>query len=184
MNRILLSLFQSVTTRTAGFNTADFGTMSEAGLFLMVVLMIIGGAPGSTAGGMKVTTFAIVIMNMLSVMGRHHDTNISNRRIAEDVIKNASTVFVMYLTLLTAGTIMISIADGLPLMPSLFEVASAVGTVGLTTGITPGLSLVSKIVIICLMYTGRVGGLTLVFAARARLRTYESRLPEERVMVG
>ena len=184
MNRILLSLFQSVTTRTAGFNTADFGTMSEAGLFLMVVLMIIGGAPGSTAGGMKVTTFAIVIMNMLSVMGRHHDTNISNRRLAEDVIKNASTVFVMYLTLLTAGTIMISIADGLPLMPSLFEVASAVGTVGLTTGITPGLSLVSKIVIICLMYTGRVGGLTLVFAARARLRTYESRLPEERVMVG
>lgn len=79
---------------------------------------------------------------------------------------------------------MISIADGLPLMPSLFEVASAVGTVGLTTSITPGLSLVSKIVIICLMYTGRVGGLTLVFAARARLRTYESRLPEERVMVG
>lgn len=184
MNRFLMSLFQSVTTRTAGFNTADFGNMSEAGLFLMVVLMIIGGAPGSTAGGMKVTTFAIVIMNMLSVMGRHHDTTISNRRLAEEVIKNASTVFVMYLTLLTTGTIMISIADSLPVMPALFEVASAVGTVGLTTGITPGLSIVSKIILIMLMYTGRVGGLTLIFAAKARLRTYESRLPEERVMVG
>ncbi|MGM9940818.1 MAG: TrkH family potassium uptake protein [Bulleidia sp.] len=184
MKRFLLSLFQSVTTRTAGFNTADFGTMSESGLFMMVILMLIGGAPGSTAGGMKVTTFAIVVCNMLAVMGRRTNTNIGNRRVAEEVIKSASSIFVMYLTLLAAGTLIISISDGLKLMPSLFEVASAIGTVGLTTGITTGLSTLSRLLVIFLMYIGRVGGLTLVFAARAKLHTYQSKLPEERVMVG
>lgn len=184
MNRVLLSLFQSVTTRTAGFNTADFAKMSEAGMFLMVTLMIVGGAPGSTAGGMKVTTFAVVMANMLSVMTRKNDTNVGNRRLPEEVIKSASTIFSMYLTLLATGTIVISIAEQLPVLEVLFEVGSAIGTVGLTMGITTGLGTLSRIVIICLMYIGRVGGLTLVFAARAKLRTYQAKLPEERVMVG
>lgn len=184
ITRVLMSLFQSVTTRTAGFNTADMGKMSESGLFMMCLLMLVGGAPGSTAGGMKVTTFAIVIGNMMAVMSRKNATEIGNRRIAEETIKSASTIFVMYLTLLMAGTMIISIVDDLDILPVMFEVSSAVGTVGITVGITPGLSAVARCVIIFLMYLGRVGGLTLIFAARARLKVYQAKLPEERVMVG
>ena len=184
MTRVLVSLFQSVTTRTAGFNTADVSKMSDSGLFLMAVLMLIGGAPGSTAGGMKVTTFAVVIGNMIAIMRRKNATEFGNRRVADETIRSASTIFTMYLSLLTAGVLIITISDNLPLVPVLYEVASAAGTVGITMGITTGLSTVARCVIIFLMYLGRVGGLTLIFAARAKLEVYQAKMPEERVMVG
>lgn len=184
MTRVFVSLFQSVTTRTAGFNTVDVSKMSEACLFLMVVLMLIGGSPGSTAGGMKTTTFAIVIGNMLSIMRRKNATEFGNRRVAEETIRSASTIFVMYLSFLTVGVLVIMISDDLPLLPVLYEVASACGTVGITMGITTGLSAVARCVIIFLMYLGRIGGLTFIFAARAKLKVYQAKMPEERVMVG
>ncbi len=182
--RILLSFFQTVTPRTAGFNTADYGSMTEGSLLLTVILMMIGGAPGSTAGGIKITTIAVIYLSARTYMkGREH-TNAFRRRIETDAIHNAYTLFVLYLMLLVAGTIALSEAEDLPIMPAMFECASALGTVGLTTGITPGLSTFSRIILIFFMYFGRVGGLTLTYSIVSLTKKENSRLPAEKLTVG
>lgn len=182
--RFLLSAFQTVTPRTAGFNTADYGAMTEGSLLVTVILMMIGGAPGSTAGGIKITTIAVIFLSARTYMkGREH-TNAFRRRIETDAIHNAYTLFVLYLMLLVAGTIALSEAEDLPIMPAMFECASALGTVGLTTGITPGLTIFSKIILIFFMYFGRVGGLTLTYAMVSLTRKENSRLPAEKLTVG
>lgn len=183
-DRILGSIFMSVTARTAGFNTLDFGLMTEAGLALMIFLMLIGGAPGSTAGGMKVTTPAVMFSNMISVFRKRSATSFFGRRIDNDVVRNAATIVTMYATLFITGGCLISRIDALPLKECLFETASAVATVGVTMGITPGLSLASRAIIILLMYLGRVGGLTIVFATVAENSDKFSRLPQEKLTVG
>ena len=182
--RLLYSFFTAVTPRTAGFSTIDLNRLSEAGRLLVIFLMLIGGAPGSTAGGMKVTTFAVLMLTAFSVLRQEKDTNILNRRIEEDTIRGALCICAMYLTLfLTAGTV-ISRIEQLPLLTCLFESASAIGTVGLTLGITPALSTVSRLILTALMYLGRVGGLTLVFAVIPQMRSGDARQIPERVTVG
>ena len=181
--RILSSLFQSVTLRTAGFNTVDFSSLSGGSLAVMIVFMLIGGAPGSTAGGMKVTTVAVLVFSMLSVFSRKKEVRVGNRRIDDENVKTAAAILMMYVTLFFAGGIAISISDGLPLAKCLFETASAIGTVGLSAGITTSLSAFSKAVIILLMYIGRVGGLTVIFAA-AKSSLVNSKLPLEKITVG
>lgn len=182
--RIIASLFQAVTPRTAGFNTIDLGELSEAGQALTMLLMLTGGAPGSTAGGMKITTIAVLVMIMVSVFRRKEDANCFGRRIAEDTVKFAATILLMYFLLFTAGGMVISISEGLPMLTCLFETASAIGTVGLTLGITPGLGVVSKCVLISLMFFGRVGCLTLVFAASSGTKINMAKLPKEKITVG
>ena len=183
--RLLLSVFQSVTPRTAGFNTADLGLMSENGLAVMIILMLTGGSPGSTAGGMKTTTLAVLLLTAVSVFRRREHTHFFGRRIDEDTVRNAVAVLVMYLVLFLGGGFVISAVEGLPLMVCLFEAASAVATVGLTLGVTPGLGLVSRCILILLMYVGRVGGLTLIFAASSGSRQgCTARLPQEKMTVG
>lgn len=182
--RILASAFQSVTPRTAGFNTMDLTALSEAGQFITIALMLIGGSPGSTAGGMKTTTVAVLFAASISTFRRKEDTHFFGRRIDEDVVKNAATVLLMYLTLFFIGGLVISILEGLPMLTCLFETASAVGTVGLTLGITPGLGMISRVILIVLMFFGRVGGLTLIFAALTGAKKNVSRLPKERITVG
>ena len=182
-NRILSSLFQSVTLRTAGFNTVDFGSLGGGSLAIMIVFMLIGGAPGSTAGGMKVTTAAVLFFSMLSVFSRKKEVKVGNRRIDDENVKTAAAIFMMYVTLFFAGGIAISLHDGLPLQKCLFETASAIGTVGLSTGITTSLSAFSRAVVIFLMYIGRVGGLTVIFAA-ARSSVTGAKLPLEKITVG
>ena len=182
--RIIISLFQVVTPRTAGFNTIDLGRLSEAGQALMMLLMLTGGAPGSTAGGMKITTIAVLVMIMVSVFRRKEEANCFGRRIPEDTVKFAATILLMYFLLFTAGGIVISISEGLPMLTCLFETASAIGTVGLTLGITPGLGVVSKCVLISLMFFGRVGCLTLVFAASSGTKINMAKLPKEKITVG
>lgn len=182
--RVWYSLFQSVTPRTAGFNTVDFGLISEKGLAVIVILMLVGGSPGSTAGGMKTTTLAVMLSAAASVFRRREHVHFFGRRIADDTIRDASTIFMMYLTLFLAGGFIISHAEGLPLFTCLFEAASAVGTVGLTLGITSKLGILSQLVLILLMYTGRVGGLTLIFSALSDERRNTSRLPQEKLIVG
>lgn len=181
--RVFASLFQSVTLRTAGFNTVDFSSLKGASLMIMIVFMLIGGAPGSTAGGMKVTTVAVLFFSCYSVFTRKKDIQVINRRIDDDNVKTAAAVLMMYVTLFLAGGITISLVDGLPLQKCLFETASAIGTVGLTTGITTSLSSLSKVIIIFLMYVGRVGGLTVIFAA-ARSSLSGAKLPLEKITVG
>ena len=178
------SWFQSVTPRTAGFNTLDLTQMSETGQTVMSLLMLIGGSPGSTAGGMKTTTFAVLIACAVAVFRKRENGRFFGRRIADDTVKNAITVFLLYITLFFAGGMIISKVESLPLVTCLFESASAVGTVGLTLGITPGLGLVSKLILIAQMFIGRVGGLTLIFATLPATKNTLSKLPLEKITVG
>ncbi len=178
------SLFQSVTPRTAGFNTLDQTSLSETGQMLTCILMLIGGSPGSTAGGMKTTTLAVLLACAAAVFRRRENGGFFGRRIADDTVKNAVTVFLLYIIMFFAGGMLISRIESLPLTCCLFESASAVGTVGLTLGITPGLGAASKIILICQMFFGRVGGLTLIFATLPATKNTLSKLPLERITVG
>lgn len=182
--RILCSLFQSVTPRTAGFNTTDLTLFSGAGRCIIIILMLIGGSPGSTAGGMKTTTFAVLLANSIAVFRRKEDTQFFGRRIEKGVIQNASTILMMYLTLFVSGALLISVIEKLPISVCLFETASAVGTVGLSLGITPQLGIISQGVLIALMFLGRVGGLTLIYATLSHTNRNLSKLPQEKITVG
>lgn len=182
--RILNSMFQSVTPRTAGFNTADLTKISGIGQVITIILMLIGGSPGSTAGGMKTTTVAVLIFSAISVFRKKDDVECFGRRIADATLKNAAAILLMYLLLFLTGGLIISGVENLPLMDCLFESASAIGTVGLTLGITPTLGTVSRIVLIGLMFFGRVGGLTLIFAALSNKQHNISKKPQERITVG
>ena len=178
------SLFQSVTARTAGFNTLDFNTMSEGGLGVMILLMLTGGSPGSTAGGMKVTTLAVMASTALAIFRRQEDTHFFGRRVEEETVRSAMAILTLYLTLFFFGGLLISRVEQLPLLACLFESASAVGTVGVTLGITSQLGPLSRFVLILLMYAGRVGALTVVFAALSGGRSNSARLPREKLIVG
>ena len=182
--RILVSLFQSVTTRTAGFNTADYAGMSGVSKMLVIMLMLVGGSPGSTAGGMKTTTLAVLVLNAIATFYRKEDTEVYGRRLEAGVIKNAATILTLYLFLFLTGGMIISLAENLPLSDCLFEAASAVGTAGLTLGITSSLGGVSQVVLIVLMYLGRVGGLTLIYATVSGTKLSGARLPVDKITVG
>ena len=182
--RLLTSLFQSVTARTAGFNSTDLTLFSESGIFLMIMLMLVGGSPGSTAGGMKTTTLAVLLSTASSVFRRKEHTHFFGRRVSDETVRTAATIGTMYLIMFLTGGFLISRVEGLPLLTCLFETASAVGTVGLTLGITPGLGLFSQAILIALMYFGRVGGLTLIFAALSSSQGNTARLPQEKLTVG
>ena len=183
-DRILASLFQAITPRTAGFNTVDFSIFSEAGIGIIILLMLIGGSPGSTAGGMKTTTVTVLFANAKAVFHRKNEIDLFGRRIAEDTIKTASTILILYVTLFFVGAVIISVIEELPLLTCLFETASAIGTVGLTLGITSKLGAISRMVLIWLMFFGRVGGLTLIFAALSKGSRNLSKLPQEKITVG
>lgn len=183
-NRLLASLFQSVTTRTAGFNTTDLTKLTRPSQAIMIFLMLVGGSPGSTAGGLKTTTMAVLILNAFACFKRKDNVCAFGRRIDDSVIKNASTIVMMYITLFFIGGVSICTIEKLPLVASLFETASAIGTVGLTLGITPKLSLASQLILIVLMYLGRVGSLTLIYATLSGKKQINAKLPLEKITVG
>ena len=180
--RILVSLFQSVTTRTAGFNTTDLTSFSETGQMLMILL--IGGSPGSTAGGIKTTTIAVLVSSALSVFRKEEDTLLFKRSISEDTVKSAATILLLYIGLFIGGGMIISRLENIPLLPALFETASAIGTVGLSLGITSQLGIVSQFILIVLMFFGRVGGLTLIFATMTKTAANAAKYPQEKMTVG
>ena len=182
--RVLASFFQSVTPRTAGFNTVILSDMTGASQAVMIFLMIIGGSPGSTAGGMKTTTLAVLAANAAATFRQRESAQFFGRRIECGVVKTAATVVTMYLALFFGGAIFISVYENLPLSACLYETASAVGTVGLTLGITPQLHIPSQMVLIMLMYLGRVGGLTLIYAALSGKRAETAKLPLDQIAVG
>ena len=184
LERALASLFQSVTTRTAGFNTTDLNRFSEPGIMQMIFLMLVGGSPGSTAGGMKTTTAAVLFLAGATVFRRRDDVECFRRRIGQDVIRNAGTILFLYLMLFTTGSAVLCRAEKLPLLVCLFETGSAIGTVGLTLGITPGLHAVSRMILILLMFLGRVGTLTLVYALLPGGTNSPGRKPLDTVTVG
>ena len=182
--RFLAALFHAVTPRTAGFNTTDYNLYSGTGILLTVVLMLIGGAPGSTAGGMKITTVAVLFFTMISVFKHEKSPAVFKRRIKSEAIYGAIAVFMLDVMIALLGAMLISKIEHLTFIKTLFESASAVGTVGLSMGITPGLSTLSKVILIFSMYMGRVGGLTLVFAAITRKSTGNRQYPADNIAVG
>ena len=182
--RLLAATFQSVTTRTAGFNTINISEMSEASSAVMILLMLIGGSPGSTAGGMKTTTFTVLLLNAIATFRSQENAGAFGRRLEYHAIKNAATISMLYFTLFFCGGLAISIYEDIPLLDCLYEAASAVGTVGLTLGITPKLHVFSQVVLIILMYLGRVGGLTLIYAVFSGRNRGNARLPLEKITVG
>ena len=182
--RILLSLFQSVTTRTAGFNTADISSMRESGQLLMVLLMLVGGSPGSTAGGIKTTTLAVLIACATAVFERKDSPELFRRRIVPDIVATAIAIFFMYTSLGIICAMTLSILENLPIIPCLFEAFSALATVGLSFGITPTLSVPSKLILIAFMFIGRVGGLTIIYATMSGYRLQCGKFPQEKISVG
>ncbi|MGN0986155.1 MAG: TrkH family potassium uptake protein [Candidatus Enterenecus sp.] len=182
--KVLAALFHSVTPRTAGFNTVDLARMSQPGQLFTILLMLTGGSPGSTAGGFKTTTLAVLFLSALAVFRRRRSAQCFGRRIQEGALQSACAIFLLYLTLFLAGGLLICCMDGVPLMDALFEAASAIGTVGLSLGGTARFSAPSRLVLIFLMYFGRVGGLTMIYAVTAGGGASASQFPQEQVTVG
>jgi trk system potassium uptake protein TrkH len=184
LERFLASVFQSVTTRTAGFNTVDTRSLKPFTLFMMSILMFIGASPGSTGGGIKTTTFFVLVLSIITIRREQRFNTIFKRRIPYQVVNRSFAIVVLALGLVIAGTLLLGLSEQFDFMQVFFETISAFGTVGLSTGITPRLSDFGKIVIMVCMFSGRLGPLTLVIATRnvtsTRLVTY----PEERIMVG
>mgnify|MGYP005789846553 FL=1 len=182
--KVLGALFQSVTPRTAGYNTVDLTLLSGPSQMIITMLMLIGASPGSTAGGFKVTTLAVFFLAAKSVFLKKESLQSFGRRLPVDTLRSAAAIFLMYLGLFLLGGTAISCMEGVSLSAALFETASAIGTVGLTLGITPDLGAASQLILIFLMYFGRVGGLTLVYAVLPDSGTVPSQLPQERISVG
>lgn len=182
----LAALFQSVTTRTAGFFTIPQDRFRPQSQLLSCILMFIGGSPGGTAGGVKTTTFAILYINCWAVLKGSEDTECFRRKLLTANVRTGFSVVVVAFTAVLAGTMAILILENTTLMTALYEVVSAVGTVGLTAGLTPLLSTAGKCVIILLMYMGRLSPVTLalLFAGKVGKRGRGRKLPEERIMVG
>ena len=184
VERIFSSLFQAVTPRTAGFNTANLTAMSGVGQAIIIILMLIGGSPGSTAGGMKTTTVAVLFANAMAVFRKKEDSRMFSRRLENGAIRSASTILLMYLTLFLGGGLIISAIENLPLGSCLYETASAIGTVGLSLGITTELGIISQSILMLLMFFGRAGGLTLIYAALSGKNNAPSKLPQEKITIG
>ncbi|MDF2949324.1 MAG: synthase subunit [Sedimentibacter sp.] len=182
--RILASLFQSVTPRTAGYNTLNLSQLSEGGSLLTIILMIIGGSPGSTAGGIKTTTFVTLIITALSSAKQSSDITIFKRRLETDTLKKASSITVIYMSVAFAAIMLISINQNFSIKEVMFEVFSAIGTVGLTLGITPLLNTFSKFIITLLMYGGKVGVLSIAAVLAEKKEPSPLSRPFEKIVIG
>ncbi|UCE98555.1 MAG: hypothetical protein JSV82_05040 [Planctomycetota bacterium] len=181
------ALFQSITARTTGFNTVDISKLSASSRFILIVLMFIGGSPGSTAGGIKTVTLAVVIMTVVAALRKREEVELFKRSIRIVVVGRAITVTVLFVVVLFAATLALSItenANGFSMAEIMFEAGSALGTVGLTTGITPSLTTVGKLIIIAVMLIGRLGPLTLLAALTFNLKPAQYNYPQEAVIVG
>ncbi len=183
--QLLYSAFQSVSPRTAGFNTVDLPSLRETSLLFIICLMLVGGSTGSTAGGMKTTTLAVLLLSIGATFRRKKSIECFGRRVDDDTLRTASCVLMLYLGLTIFSALLISSVESLPILTTLFETASAIATVGLSLGITPELSSLSEIVLTLLMIFGRVGSITILLAfASNRMATPPSKLPLEKVQIG
>lgn len=182
---ILSSLFQAVTPRTAGFNTIDTASLSEGSKLLTMILMIIGGSSGSTAGGIKTTTFIVAILSVVSLVRHSDDLNIYGRRLEDNVVKRGYSIITIYILGAFLAMLLISIIQPqLALNDIVFEVLSAIGTVGMSTGITRNLVGASKLIIIILMYCGRIGSLVVLLAVAENKKNVIVKKPLEKIIIG
>jgi trk system potassium uptake protein TrkH len=182
--RVLAAFFQAVTPRTAGFHTVDIGALREPTLMAIVVLMFIGASPGGTGGGIKTTAFIAPLSVILAMLRGSPDAVLFKRRLPPLVIYKAVTIALLAVAFVVTMSILLSLSERIAFLPALFEVVSAFGTVGLTTGVTPTLGALGKVIIMATVYTGRVGLLTLAFGLTRRQRVPRFHYSEEPIYVG
>lgn len=181
--RILSAIFNAVTPRTAGFNTVDIASLSDGSLALTILLMVIGGAPGSTAGGIKVTTLVVLLAGTLASARQVNATNLFRRRIDGDLVRQASAIATVYFVILSVSTVTICAIEPFSVTEILYETVSALSNVGMTMGITSSLTVVSKLMISALMYFGRVGMMSLVIALAAQRENVPITRPAENMLL-
>ncbi len=182
--RLIVSFFQSVTPRTAGFNTADLSSISHSTVIIFCLLMFIGGSPGSTAGGVKTTTFAVLVLSAFTSARRSNSITVFKKRLEEKTARQASAVVVIYVLTLSVAIMIMCAIEPFSMTSIVFEAVSAMGTVGVTMGITPELSTASKYIILLLMYAGRIGGLTLMLTLAEKRKQVAVKRPAEQVLIG
>ena len=182
--QILASLFQSVTSRTAGFNTVDLAGLTDSSLYMMIILMFIGGSTGSTAGGLKTTTFAVLILTIFSTVNRKKDLECFGRRLEDGLGKTAACLFTIYIMVSVGNAMIVSNIENISMLEALFECVSAMATVGLTLGITTKLSVISEIILIILMMLGRIGSVTVFSALFSDKSKITSKLAQEKIQIG
>ncbi len=182
--KLLSAAFMSVTTRTAGFNTMNIAGLSHSGCILAMILMFIGGSPGSTAGGVKTTTAAVIIFAIVNMSKGNDDVTIYKKRLEDSVVKHAAVIVIVYLLGILSAGMAICALESYDITAVMFEIVSAAGTVGLSQGITTGLSIFSKLIIIILMYGGRIGGLSLLMVFREKAKPAPLHRPTEKILIG
>lgn len=182
--KLLAAFFMSVTTRTAGFNAMNLQTLSPSGCLLTDILMLIGGSPGSTAGGMKTTTVAVMVLSVWGMAKGNTDITVAKRRFNKDLIKHAAVIVFLYIAAVLVATMVICAIEGTEMSGVLFETSSALGTAGLTQGLSASANLATKIILIILMYGGRIGGLSLLLVFAEKKTEAPLKRPAERVMIG
>lgn len=184
---ILGAFFQSVTARTAGFNTVDIDALTPSSKFILISLMFIGGSPGSTAGGIKTVTLAVVLMTAIAALRKRSEVEMFKRSVRIVVVGRAVTVTLLFVAVLFTATLALSVTEvtnDFTMSDIMFEAGSALGTVGLTTGITPVLTTAGKLIIIATMLIGRLGPLTLLAALTFNLKPARYNYPDEAIIVG
>jgi len=182
--KVMASIFHSITPRTAGFNTIDTASLSEGGTMFTMLLMFIGASPGSTGGGIKITTFVVIIMSIITYLRKQEDVNIFGRRINSNIVKRSFYSSAYYMILIFIGSFLIMIFQNMQFKEVIFEAFSAIGTVGLSMGITRDLTWISRLLIVILMYSGRVGSLTIFMAVAENRVISKVRNPEEKIIIG
>lgn len=183
-DKFLAAFFQSVIARTAGFNSVDISKLYDTSIFILIILMFIGGSPGSTAGGIKTTTFGTMILTTIAVVRGNKDISVFNRRISQDIINRALAILTIGLTLVITVSLVLTLTESANFLDLLFETTSAFGTVGLTRGLSPNLSNAGKIIISITMYLGRVGPLTMAFAFSQKQKQPLYKYCEGNIIVG
>ena len=182
--KLLSSLFCSVTPRTAGFNSVDVGSMSDGSKLFTIILMFIGGGSGSTAGGVKVTTIVVLLIYIKATLTRTTGYNIFGRRLDEEALHKASAIFCINLTLAMTATVILCGLQNFNGIDALLECFSAIGTVGMTAGLTTRLNITSRFVIILLMYLGRVGSLSFAMSFTDKKKIAHVMQPAEKINIG
>lgn len=184
-DKLLNSFFASVTPRTAGFNSVDTSGMTLASKILTIILMLIGGSPGSTAGGLKTVTCGILVLTIISVIKGREDTEVFGRRFTKEIVYKAFTIVFIGISLVIGVTMILSYTEtGANFVDLLYESSSALGTVGLTLGLTPNLTPIGKILIMIMMYLGRVGPLTVMLALTRKRKKSGYKYPEGKILIG
>lgn len=183
--KVLNSVFASITPRTAGFNSISTGDMTMGGKLVTIILMFIGGSPGSTAGGLKTTTFAVLILTVVSVLNGRDDTEVFGRRFSKESVYKAFTLFVLAMAIVLGVTMILSVAEPeQQFIDLLYEASSAIGTAGITTGVTQQIGTLSKFVIMLAMYFGRLGPITVFLALMKKNKKAGIRYPEAKILIG